>query len=258
MNIQDFSQLKAIIDQLDDNFFWKPLNHDEVTLIDNFLTKIEESKKWLPERNREKGALLEDLAEFLFIRLQGVTVIKNKRPADNETDVEITLNEALCNQFMRDYLAPKIICECKNKAKSSVDVGMVAKLAEILPTRGSRIGMFISINGISGYGWRYGEGKRKKILLKTNMPIISFRVAELSALKDGKNFYTMMKEKIKRLFDEVDDESPDAPDTSHVEYRKRMREIIAHLEKCKIINYKEAECLQGRLSELYGSNDDSD
>ncbi|MGW9574292.1 restriction endonuclease, partial [Paenibacillus terrae] len=220
-----------------------------------FIDKIEESKTWTRSRNQEKGALLEDFAVFLFERFQNANVKKNRRPTDNEMDVEISLSEIALPQFMRDYLAPKIICECKNKAHSTVDVGMVAKLAELLPGRGSKIGIFISINGISGSGWRYGEGKRKKILIKDGIPIISFRVKELEKILQGKNFYTMIKEKINNLFDEVDDDSPDAPAMDHYEYKKRMNEIIFHLEKCHLINNEESQEIRGRLIKIYGELD---
>lgn len=55
---------------------------------------------------------------------------KNRRPADNEMDVETILSEKIRPAFMNDYMAPKVICECKNKRSAPVDVGMVAKLAE--------------------------------------------------------------------------------------------------------------------------------
>ncbi|NEU63564.1 hypothetical protein [Paenibacillus sp. ALJ109b] len=246
MNITDFSDFKLIAESLGDHIFWKPLELSEIEEVSKYIDKLNESKSWNRGRNQEKGALLEDFAVYVFARFQGVEVEKNRRPTDNETDVEVTLSEIFAPEFMRQYLSPKIICEYKNKATSSVDIGMVAKLAELLPSRGSKIGIFFSINGISRNGWRYGEGKRKKILLKTGIPIISFRIDELRQLLDGRNFYTMIKEKIKNLYDEIDDDSPDAPSTGHIEYKKRMLEIkiILHFVKCKIIDDTDAEKLR--------------
>jgi hypothetical protein len=176
----------------------------------------------------------------------------NKRPADNESDVEVLLNTRSRPAFMNDYIGPKIICECKNHKSKSIDVGMVSKLAELLPLRGANFGVFISILGIGGYEWRYGEGKRKKIFLKEGKPLISFRVSELESLREGTNLYTMIQQKVRALYDEVDDESPDVPPTGHMEYSKRMLEVIQHLKKCDIISSEESSRYGDRIISLYG------
>ncbi|WP_127529977.1 hypothetical protein [Paenibacillus kobensis] len=254
MDIKDFSDLKEVLERLDDNFFWKPLEPEECNRVTSFIDKIEESKTWV-NRNQEKGALLEDFVVFLFKRFQGASVKKNLRVADNETDVEVALSDVGINEFMKMYMFPKVICECKNKARSSVDVGMVAKLAELLPVRESKTGIFFSINGIGGSGWRFGEGKRKKIFNKHRVPILSFRIEELRMLIEGKNLLTMIREKINKLIDEVDDESPDIPDTGHVEYAKRMKNIILHLKQCSLVNHEEAELILNRIHDRYGNVD---
>jgi len=258
MNIEDFTQLEEVLMKLDDKCFWKPLNTDEdIGIFDEYISKIEDSKTWPPSKNKAKGDLLEDFAMYIFSRFVGSNVSKNKRSTDNETDIEINLSDRLLPEFMRVHLSPRIICECKNKVTSSVDVGMVSKLVEILPTRGSRVGVFISLLGISGSGWRYGEGKRKKLFIKTQLPIISFKVDELKELRSGKNFYTMIKEKIQRLYDEVDDDSPDIPEMGHVEYTKRMIEIVRHFRKCDIIEDDHvSEKIMGKIHERYGNYED--
>ena len=182
----------------------------------------------------EKGRVLEDFAVFLFSRFQGVSVTKNKRPGDNETDIEARFSEKAQPPFMLQNIGPKIICECKNKKSSSIDVGMVTKLAEIIPRRGAKFGVFISILGMGGYAWRYGEGKRKKIMYSEQLTIISFTVKELKSLREGQNFYTMIREKYYALIDEVDDETADIPDQLHYEYKKRLKEMLDHLVRCGI------------------------
>jgi len=254
MNTTDFTDFEEILRKLDDHVFWKPIvDEEEIKAFDDFISTIEDSKTWPPSRNKAKGDLLEDFAVFIFKRFVGANVSKNKRPTDNETDIETNLNDRLLPEFMRLYLSPRIICECKNKTTSAVDVGMVSKLVEILPTRGSRFGIFISLLGISGSGWRYGEGKRKKLYIKTNFPIISFKVDELNELRSGKNFYTMIKEKLQRLIDEVDDNSPDVPEIGHVEYSKRMIEIVHHFRRCEIIDEDhQKEKMINNIIERYG------
>lgn len=252
MNFNDFSDLAEVIKGLNDDFFWRPLSAEDCEKVSFYIDKIEETKTWI-NRNQEKGAILEDFVVMLFERFQGATVKKNIRVADNETDVEVAFSDVAINEFMRRYMMPKIICECKNKAQSSIDVGMVAKLAELIPLRESNLGVFFSINGIGGYGWRFGEGKRKKIFNKTRIAILSFRVEELRLLLEGKNLLTMIKEKMNNLIDEVDDDSPDVPDTSHMEYSKRMKQIILHLEQCSLINNDEAIAIRSKIDDRYGN-----
>ncbi|KIV55076.1 hypothetical protein AM501_03445 [Aneurinibacillus migulanus] len=255
MNLDDFDSLSEIINGLDDRFFWKPIIGDKQSLaeFDQHIDLIEESHNWPKERNWEKGGVLEDFAVFLFSRFQDVRVSKNKRPGDNETDIEAILSEKVRPQFMNDYIGPKIVCECKNKKTGSIDVGMVVKLAQLLPLRGSEFGIFISIMGMGGRGWRYGEGKRKKILLKEGLRIISFRVEELKKLRDGANFLTMIKEKVYALYDEVEDDSPGIPNESHVEYVKHMLEIINHFNKCGFLDEEEKATLHTKVISKYGS-----
>jgi hypothetical protein len=253
-SIKDFDDLTAIIDRFDDNFFWRPINSGEKSIQDfnRLFQLVQESQTWGKSRNWEKGRVLEDLAVFIFERFQGVSVLKNFRPADNETDVEVQLDTRIRPAFINDYIGPKVICECKNYKSKSVDVGMVVKLAELLPLRGAKFGVFISILGIGGYEWRYGEGKRKKILLKEGKPLISFRLSELESLRDGTNFFTLIKQKVKALYDEVDDDSPDVPPAGHMEYSKRMLEVVKHLNKCEIISKEECKKFSDKIINLYG------
>jgi hypothetical protein len=253
--IQNFDELAAIINQFDDKYFWKPINSDEKSIqeFNRLFQLVEESQEWEKKRNWEKGKVLEDFAVFIFSRFQGVSIKQNHRPGDNESDVEIHLDEKLRPEFINDYIGPKIICECKNYKSKSIDVGMVSKLAELLPIRGARFGVFISILGIGGYEWRYGEGKRKKILLKEGKPLISFKFSELKQLRQGENFLTMIKQKVRALYDEVDDDSPDVPPIGHIEYTKRMLEVLEHMKKCDILNDEETQEYNDRIISLYGN-----
>ncbi|MEI2391081.1 hypothetical protein V8V55_14865 [Priestia megaterium] len=250
----DFSALSNIINDLTDDCFWEPLQGDDQAIeeFDKHMALIEESQDWDRRLNWKKGRVLEDLAVFLFERFIDSDVMKNKRPGDNETDIETRLSEKILPAFMSENIGQRIICECKNKKTSSIDVGVVTKLAELLPVRGSRFGIFISILGVGGYAWKYGEGKRKKIMCKEGLPIISFTVKELKVLRDGENFLTMIKQKFYSLVDEVDDESADFPQEGNIEYNKRIFEIFEHLKKCEILNDEEEKLFQQRVIERYG------
>ncbi|MEH7312284.1 restriction endonuclease [Priestia megaterium] len=256
--MDSFSQLANILKELDgpefDHIFWEPIADDEEAKIefDKHIKTIDESQNWPVSLNWKKGKVLEDFTVFLFSRFQDVNVNVNKRPGDNETDIETILSEKAQPPFMLQTIGPRIICECKNKKTTSIDVGMVTKLAELIPRRGSKFGVFISIKGMGGYAWRYGEGKRKKIMYSTQLPIISFTVDELRVLRNGSNFYTMIREKYYSLVDEVDDETADIPNQQHYEYSKRLNEMIEHFRKCNLMVDEEAVAIKQRLISKYG------
>lgn len=252
-----FSKLTDIVSKMDatefDGQFWSELKtEEEIMEFDHHIELITQSQSWDRKLNWKKGRVLEDFTVFLFNRFFDVTVEKNKRPADNETDIETKLGELPKPNFMNQVIGQKIICECKNKKTNSIDVGTVTKLAEILPKRECDFGIFISILGVGGHGWRYGEGKRKKIMYKERLPIISFTIEELKQLRDGKNFYTMIKNKYNALVDEVDDETGDIPAVGHSEYVKRLIEVAEHLKKTSLLNEQEYLALQEKLIEKYG------
>ncbi|PGF06482.1 hypothetical protein COM59_24180 [Bacillus pseudomycoides] len=259
MNLESFTDLENLMKQMDgpefDHMFWKQITDEQsIEAFNNHIREIEESKNWPPKLNWKKGRVLEEFAVFLFNRFQGVEeVTTNKRPGDNETDIETKLSEKSVPPFMIQCIGPRIICECKNYKNKSIDVGMVTKLAEIIPTRGAKFGIFISLLGVGGQGWRYGEGKRKKIMYKDGLPIISFTLEELKELKNGQNFYTMIRQKYYQLIDEVDDETADLPDKFHSEYNKRIREYVDHFHKCKLLTDIELESIQKRIVERYGT-----
>ncbi|MEC1699073.1 MULTISPECIES: restriction endonuclease [Bacillus] len=259
MNLSEYTKLADLMAKIEtsdnqvDDLFWKPLTEaKDIEAFDNKISVVNDSQSWPRKLNWKKGRVLEDLCEFIFNRFYDVDVKKNKRPGDNETDIETVIGEKPKPPFMQSIIGQKIICECKNKKSTPIDVGNVSKLAEILPTRGSNFGIFISILGITGSGWRYGEGKRKKIMCKHEIPLISFTVKELEVLREGYNFYTMIKNKYNALLDEVDDDTGDIPENTHIEYTKRVSEFLNHLNNCELINQIEFSNLRDRVVKRYG------
>lgn len=252
-----YSMLYDVVSKMDDqsfdHFFWNEIKEEkDIDIFDNHINLIEESQHWDKKLNHKKGAVLEDFSLFLFNRFVDVKVQKNKRPGDNETDIETTLGEKPKPTFMIQTIGPKIVCECKNVKSKSIDVGMISKLAEILPIRGSKFGIFISILGIGGSGWRFGEGKRKKIMYKDRLPIISFTINELKELRNGANFYTMIRCKYWALLDEVDDDSADIPDSAHREYHERLFSFINHIKMTELVDEKEYQSIINRIEKRYG------
>lgn len=256
-SLDDFTSLETLLSEMDgprlDNLIWKSIKDDSIAIaeFDAHIKTIEESQAWDKSKNHLKGAILEDFAVFLFSRFQDVVVTKNKRPGDNETDIETLMSEKAVPPFVKNVIGQKIVCECKNKKTSTIDVGMVSKLAEILPTRGSNFGIFISVMGMGGRAWRFGEGKRKKIMYGQRMPIISFTTNELKKLKDGKNFFTLIKEKYYSLLDEVDDNTSGIP-TEEEDFTRYTKQMINHLFMCELISHDEKEDILARLVTRYG------
>lgn len=259
-SLEDFTALETLLSELDDvkfdNIFWRPIIDDPLAIaeFDKHINNIEESQEWDISKNHLKGAILEDFAVFLFSRFQDVKVSKNKRTGDNETDIETLMSEKAVPPFIKNVIGTKIVCECKNKKSSTIDVGMVSKLAEILPTRGSKFGIFISVKGMGGKAWRFGEGKRKKIMYGQRIPIISFTTNELKKLKIGKNLFTLIREKYYSLLDEVDDETSGIP-TEEEDFFKYTQQMIRHLSVCNLLSDDEREELLSRAVKRYGDTE---
>ncbi|QGH35152.1 hypothetical protein GI584_14345 [Gracilibacillus salitolerans] len=263
LNMEEYTKLQDLLARCEDNeldhIFWPILDNEDGSLqkFKKLRSKVEESKTWKKGLNWKKGRVLEDLAVFLFERFDVIEdVKKNKRTADNETDIETTFSSKALPPFIKINIGSKIVCECKNYKSKSIDVGMVTKLSEIIPDRNAKFGVFISILGMGGYGWRYGEGKRKKIMYSEKRPIISFTLDELKTLEEGSNFYTMIQQKYKLLVDDVDDESADLPGEENIEYTKRLHETINHLHKCDLINTDQYSEIIGKALERYGPIDE--
>ncbi|KEO83876.1 hypothetical protein [Tumebacillus flagellatus] len=257
MTFDDFTHIQKLLEECNDNIIWNPIaDQESVNVFDYFISEIEASQEWKKELNWKKGRLLEEFAEFLFRRFVFLDDIKaNRLAGGNETDIEVIFGDKPKPSFVNDFIGTNIICECKNKKSASIDVGTVTKLDELLDSRRSRFGVFISILGIGGSGWKFGEGKRKKLFIRSDRkkPIISFTVNELSKLRDGKsNFYTMLKQKVHLLLDEVDDEAPDLPSYSNPDYLRNILMIVDHFARNQLASEEEITNIRNRISLRYG------
>jgi len=199
--------LKEYLSICDDNLIWEPFYDDSMLLdeFSNYIKEIELSKEWNKSKNHEKGKILEQLVRFIMSRFTILSDISvNKSTTDNELDVFVKFNDNIPIPFLCN-IKSKIVCECKNWKSRKVDVGMVSKLAEICNKNNAGLGIFISLNGLTGKGWQYAEGKRRKLYLSDKMPIISFTVDEITKLKYKRyNLLTMIKCKMQALIDEME------------------------------------------------------
>lgn len=203
----DFNTLKSFLEKIDDNSMWEPFcnNKEKLEIFISTCEEVRKSEHWSKERNKEKGVLLEKLMEQVFEQFVFIKSIEHDRlTADNEVDLYIHLNDTIPVEFI-NRVKGCIICECKNVWDSSINVGVVSKLSELCDSKGAGLGIFVSIKGISGSGWVYGEGKRRKLYIKTGIPIISFTLDEIEQLQyENYNFYTIIRRKINELVDEVE------------------------------------------------------
>lgn len=117
---------------------------------------------------QEKGKALEDLVEYL-LTISGVFfVYKNVRTATNEIDEIIKLNEKgrvlqKLGTIPERYLS--FLGECKNY-RTKIGVTYIGKFYSLLLTTGNSTGILFSFHGISGDGWKDGQGLVKKIYLQ--------------------------------------------------------------------------------------------
>jgi hypothetical protein len=220
MNIDfsDLSKLKNSVSKLTDPLVWMPLSNepDVESEFDDLVRLVEESKNWGKERNHEKGKLLEKLMGLVLNRFTMANVKSDFSEQDNQIDHELEFLDIYVTNFTKraGHIA---ICECKNE-KGKIDVSYMAKLIELCESRSATLGFFVSLNGLTGQGWIYADGKRKKNFLRKGIAILHFTFDEIKTLKQN-NFYTMFKNKFQNLIAEVDESLDDI-----VEIRKLEKE----------------------------------
>lgn len=254
MNIRELTEYTKVIEKLGPDIIWEPFagTPDLVNEFNSLFQRVEESMEWPKERNHEKGALLESMVRFIFQRFQMVASIeRNERTTDNEIDLNIEFSEYLSPEFIKRHKC-KIICECKNVKSKSIDVGQVVKLVNLCKMNTAGLGIFISIKGLGGQKWRFAEGKRKKLWLSEQIPIISFKLDELKKLTTpGYNFYTEIKRKYSLLVDEVEDDSPNVQDP---DFLTHLDQTVRTLKKLGLLLDDEYTNVINRINDKYGSN----
>lgn len=260
MNHQGLDSLKDIINRLGDDSYWEPFCNDE-KLVDEFNKKLQlvkASQSWPKEKNKEKGNALEELVKFIFSRFTIIESIeRDKHTNDNEIDIHVDFNKNLMNIFFTD-IKGKLICECKNTSKS-VDVGMVSKLVELCDKNHAGLGIFISLKGLSkgrgGSLWKNAEGKRRKLYLSTAIPIISFKLNDIECLgEEGNNFYTMIKQKVSYLIDEIKEDSTtlELLKKEEGDFKEYLYGNLNALEHLNLISTDEKVEIIGRIKRKYG------
>lgn len=255
MGLDSLEQFQEYLKMCSDDIIWKPFYNDKES-VDRFrylIEKIEESKKWNKERNHEKGRLLEELVRFIMNRFSILRDISsNKSTTDNELDIFVNFNDIIPMTFLTEVKS-KILCECKNMKSSKIDVGMVSKLAEVCKKNNVGLGIFISINGLTGKGWQYAEGKRRKLYLSEKIPIISFKIDEIEKLQyEGYNMFTMIKAKKQELVDEMEYDGGDYKTIENQDdFYTCINDNINELNKLKLITDSQCENIKLEIKNRY-------
>ncbi|MGL5330170.1 MAG: restriction endonuclease [Peptostreptococcaceae bacterium] len=252
MSLENFSDY---LKHCSDDNIWEPFFNDEdvVYEFNKLIELIEDSKNWDRKRNHEKGKLLEELVKIIMSRFTILDQIKvNKSTKDNEMDIFVNFNDLIPIPFLCS-IKSKMICECKNWASKSIDVGMVSKLVELCEKNDAGLGIFISLKGLSGKGWQYAEGKRRKLYLSNKMPIISFTIDEIECLKyKGFNLLTMIKCKRQALIDEMEYTGGELKEIeSDFNFLENLNENIENLRRLNLINQEEYENITRRIKTKY-------
>lgn len=255
IKLMPLDDLHEVMKNAGDDSIWRPFlnNCEALTIFQQHIQLIEESKVWPKSRNKEKGDLLEALMQFVFSRFVNVFSFSRANTTDNEIDLNVKFNESLSTPFISE-IKSYLICECKNMISSSVDVGMVTKLVELCSSNRAGLGMFISIKGISGQGWKYGEGKRRKLFLSDKIPVISITFDEIKTLASPDvNFYTIIQKKYRQLVDEMeyDGQSISGISSCDPDFIQILKDTITSLVQIGILSKEERELALERIKERY-------
>ncbi|MGG3924942.1 hypothetical protein ABET51_02910 [Metabacillus fastidiosus] len=238
------------VNRAPDHEIWKPILDNQVQGYKDMVQRVRTA--FNGKNKKEKGESLEELMTFVFSRFEDVAdVIPNEFSGDNQIDHCIEFIDSLVPTFFHDYIGMRIIGESKNHNKT-IGVREVSNLDELLRDNKSRLGIFSSYKTFSKGKksmWSYAEGKRRKLLLSYNRYIIGFTIDELESLINN-NFYTMIKQKIKNLQKELEDDYTE--DEFGVPYHHRLYLSLKQLKNLDIIDPEMFEEGTKRLIEKFG------
>jgi hypothetical protein len=143
----------------------------------------------------EKGKALEDLAEYLFTGIPGITIaVRNRKNVFATEEIDIAFWNEQHNDGLKAF-DPTILVECKNWSKpvGSMEVNWFLSKVE---HRGERFGILLAANGITGDAQDMKEAHRvvANYLLKRIRLIVISR-EEILALTSSDELVKLIKVK---------------------------------------------------------------
>ncbi len=251
--IDEYSKLQNILKLLGDDVIWKPFHLDPQAQeeFNTLLVEVEESQSWPSKFNQRKGKLYEKLIRVVLDRFQVGITDSDFYEGDNQIDHEFRFHDQF-NSLFTQQVGATFICECKNE-QTPVDVTYVSKLIELCDARKSKFGIFFSIKGLTGRGWIFAEGKRKKNFLRHGIAIISFTFDEVKQLVT-KNLYTLMKDKYSMLVREVDEELDDIrqyPQEDLHSFHSRLKSTVKQMFQMGLIDREIHDSITQKIDQIH-------
>lgn len=175
-------------------------------LLDDFI-KINSSDR----TTKEKGDVLEKIANFVLKTSNIFDIYDNIRTATNELDQLVRLNvkgKLLNSKGLIDSRLSNFIGECKNY-NSKISVTYVGKICSLMSTTQNKICVLFSYHGITGNNWISSSGLIRKFYLSKERPeerycIIDFNIKDFESIRDGNNFLQIVHDKIISLQNDTD------------------------------------------------------
>lgn len=240
------------ISRAPDHEFWKPIPDEHKDHYNSMLKRVETAFKGADKK--EKGASLEDLMTYIFSRFEDAAeVFPNQRNKENQFDHIVEFIDGMVPLFIKDHIGLTIIGESKNHNKS-IGSREVGNLYDLLHNKEARVGIFSSINSFAKGKksmWANAEGKRRKLCLMSDRKryVVGFTLKELSSLLE-RNFYTMLKQKIRSLQDELNDDFTE--DEGGLPYHERLHCSLVQLKNLGIITDDSYSTGKVQIEKLYG------
>lgn len=163
----------------------------------------------LKRKETNKGKILENISDELFLSTNIYTSKLNIRDSSNEIDNLLTLNNLgqIESEILPDIMKEnkQIIVECKNYNRK-IDVTWVGKFHSLLRNRNKKFGIIFSYYPLKGIGhWDSARGLVKKIFLKENIAIINISKQDIDRIiNDEESIVKIIEEKYNELVFQTD------------------------------------------------------
>lgn len=227
------------IRNLNDNEIWLPFKDEKLI---EFKIRLQQFKASIHSSNKNiKGSTLESLMTHVYKQFAFIESVKTDiTHSGNQHDHIIEfLDTPFLPPFIKEKIGLRFVGESKNHL-TAISVREVADLEHLLVSNECKLGIFSSYKTFSKNStksfWSNAEGKRRKLVLRSGKYIINFTLSDLESL-ECKNFYTLLKQKIAGLIDEVEDCDSNCFDT--IPYPDRLIHSLTSLRNSGVINEEE-------------------
>jgi hypothetical protein len=147
----------------------------------------------LAQTGDRSGKTLELLADYLLSAMPGCRTYRRKRSYSTDYDIVCSLDGF--DLDFRSELGRYFVCECKDWS-APADFSAFAKFARVLDSTKSRFGILFSREGITGQVSTSAASREQlKLFQDRGIVIVVVTRDDISAVIDGHNFITLLREK---------------------------------------------------------------